>query len=184
MNKFAVFFPGIGYHYDKPLLYNARRLALEAGYEKYINVAYSFQAQNLRGNSAKIREAVDILLQQTEAALCNVQRAVYDDILFVSKSIGTAVAVSYAQRHTLECRHILYTPLEESFDNTPKNAIAFSGTSDPWVSQEQLTELCKKAAVQLTTIDGANHSLETSDALKNIDILKQVMTESKNFIFL
>lgn len=33
MNKMAVFFPGIGYHCDKPLLYYAQKLAAEKGYE-------------------------------------------------------------------------------------------------------------------------------------------------------
>ena len=31
--KAAVFFPGIGYHCDKPLLYYSRKLAQECGYE-------------------------------------------------------------------------------------------------------------------------------------------------------
>ena len=31
--KIAVFFPGIGYNNDKPLLYFSRKIALEHGYE-------------------------------------------------------------------------------------------------------------------------------------------------------
>lgn len=34
--KIAVFFPGIGYHCDKPLLYYARKLVQEYGYEKIV----------------------------------------------------------------------------------------------------------------------------------------------------
>ena len=31
--KLAVFFPGIGYHTDKPLLYYSRKIAVELGYQ-------------------------------------------------------------------------------------------------------------------------------------------------------
>ena len=37
MNGIAVFFPGIGYHCDKPLLYFSRGLAREAGYREIVN---------------------------------------------------------------------------------------------------------------------------------------------------
>ena len=38
--KLAVFFPGIGYHCDKPLLYYSRKLAQECGYEETIATVY------------------------------------------------------------------------------------------------------------------------------------------------
>ena len=49
MKKLAIFFPGIGYHADKPLLYYSRKLAGEAGYE-LIALKYDYQAGNIRGN--------------------------------------------------------------------------------------------------------------------------------------
>ena len=39
--KAAVFFPGIGYHCDKPLLYYSRKLAQECGYEETIALSYT-----------------------------------------------------------------------------------------------------------------------------------------------
>ena len=36
--KLAVFFPGIGYHCDKPLLYYSRKLVQEYGYEKIVTL--------------------------------------------------------------------------------------------------------------------------------------------------
>ena len=35
--KLAVLFPGIGYHCDKPILYFARELAKQVGYDEVIN---------------------------------------------------------------------------------------------------------------------------------------------------
>ena len=40
MSRIAVFFPGIGYRCDKPLLYFSRELAREAGCRELVNVNY------------------------------------------------------------------------------------------------------------------------------------------------
>ena len=47
--KLAVFFPGIGYHCDKPLLYYSRKLVQEYGYEKIVTLNYTYDGKNLRG---------------------------------------------------------------------------------------------------------------------------------------
>ena len=52
--KLAVFFPGIGYHCDKPLLYYSRKLVQEYGYEKIVTLNYTYDGKNLRGNEEKI----------------------------------------------------------------------------------------------------------------------------------
>ena len=54
--KLAVFFPGIGYHCDKPLLYYSRKMASELGYET-LALSYSYDGGNIRGNKEKMREA-------------------------------------------------------------------------------------------------------------------------------
>lgn len=47
--------------------------------------------------------------------------SVYDDILFVSKSIGTIIAASYVKKHGLVgVRQVLYTPLAETFSFAPE----------------------------------------------------------------
>ena len=38
--KLAIFFPGIGYHCDKPLLYYSRKLSQECGYKETITLSY------------------------------------------------------------------------------------------------------------------------------------------------
>ena len=48
MAKLAVFFPGIGYHCDKPLLYYGRDIAYEAGYEKNINISYEYPGFDIK----------------------------------------------------------------------------------------------------------------------------------------
>ena len=181
MKKIAVLFPGIGYHCDKPLLYYSRRLAQNAGYDIF-PIAYSFIKSGLKGDPEKMREAAGELIKQTEKALRDLSFEEYEDILFISKSLGTAMAARYAAEHDLNVRHILFTPLEQTFDYPLNISIAFSGTADPWADTEMIRKLCGESEIPLTVIDEANHSLETGDVLRNIDILKEVTEQVRNFI--
>ena len=101
MSKLAIYFPGIGYHCDKPLLYYSRSLARELGYQECRNISYTYEGKNIRGDQAKMREAYETLFQQAEKELEEIDWSVYDDILFVSKSIGTIIAASYVKKHGL-----------------------------------------------------------------------------------
>lgn len=183
MSKIAVYFPGIGYHCDKPLLYYSRHIANKLEYENSRNVNYIYNAGNIRGNDEKMKEAYEALFSQTEAELADIVWTEYDDILFISKSIGTIIAASYAKKYGLkDARHILYTPLSQTFHFTPGNAIGFIGTADPWSNIDEITRLSAKNNIPLTVYEGCNHSLECNDTLKNIDILKDVMQRTRDFI--
>lgn len=182
MAKIAVYFPGIGYHCDKPLLYYGRKIACEQGYEDYININYTYQAGNIRGNEEKMQEAYEALFSQAEAELADMVWADYEEVLFVSKSIGTVIAASYAKKYEINCvRHVLYTPLAQTFLFAPDHAAAFIGTADPWSSTEEIVRLSKKNQVAITVYEGCNHSLECADALKNIEILTDVMQRTRDF---
>ena len=61
--KAAVFFPGIGYHCDKPLLYYSRKLAQECGYEETIALSYTYDGGNIRGNEEKMQQAFESLYE-------------------------------------------------------------------------------------------------------------------------
>jgi len=180
--KLAVFFPGIGYHCDKPILYFSRELATQLGYEKIINLSYTCEAHNIRGNDQKMREVGEILYRQAEQSLTEVDFTQFDEILFVSKSVGTAVAAAYAMRHRLKCKNIWYTPLEQTFDFAPHDGIAFTGTADPWVKSGKIQELCAGAKIPLYEYENANHSLEVGDAMENLRILENVITRSREYL--
>ena len=183
MSKIAVYFPGIGYHCDKPLLYYSRKIACELGYENYRNVNYTYKAGNIRGNIEKMKETYNILFSQAEAELADIVWSEYDDILLVSKSIGTIIATSYAEKYELKCaRHILYTPLAQTYLSVPAHAIGFIGTADPWSDTDEIIRLSNANHIPLTVYDGCNHSLECDDTLKNIETLKDVMEKTMVFL--
>lgn len=183
MAKIAVYFPGIGYHCDKPLLYYGRSIANKLGYGNFRNVSYTYHPGNIRGNDKKMKEAYETLFLQTEDGLADIVWTEYDDVLFVSKSIGTIIAASYAKKYGITCaKHILYTPLAQTFLSAPNHAISFIGTADPWSNMDEITRLAAANHVPLIVYENCNHSLECDDTLKNIEILKDVMQKTRDFI--
>ena len=182
MKQIAVFFPGIGYHCDKPLLYFSRKVTQEAGYPTIVSLRYHCPVSDIRGNPEKMREAGLSLFSQAEEALKEISWEQYDDILFVSKSVGTAIAAAYAREHKLVCRNVFYTPVALTFAENPQNGIAFTGTRDPWVATDIVEEGCKQAGIPLTVIQEADHSLETGFPMRDLRILENIMTETRRYI--
>ena len=95
MKKLAVFFPGIGYTVDKPLMHYSRKLATNAGFEIMLLPYTGFPA-NVKGDREKMDESYQIALAQSNEMLAGVDLSAYDEILFVGKSIGTIVAAVIA----------------------------------------------------------------------------------------
>lgn len=180
--KLVVCFPGIGYTCDKPLLYYSRKLAAAAGYDHTVLLQYTCRKDGLRDDPAALRAAFDVLYAQAETQLAAVAWTQYDDVLFVSKSIGTAIAAAYAQRHGVACRHILYTPLALTFAFAPQNAIAFLGTADPWSDVNAVTAQSCANGTPLHLYENANHSLETGRVLYDLTTLQDVMRKTQDFL--
>ena len=132
--------------------------------------------------AAALREAFDTLYAQAEAQLSAVDWPQYDDVLFLSKSIGTAVSAAFAQRHGIPCRQILYTPLSLTFAFAPQNALAFLGTADPWSDAFSVAAAARANGTPLCLYENANHSLETGDVLHDLATLQDVMQKTQTFI--
>lgn len=181
--KLAVFFPGIGYHCDKPLLYYSGKIAGQYQYEQ-VRVSYT----GLRRLCAEafeevLEEILEEALAQTERCLEGVEWNRYEDILFISKSIGTVVAAAYAGRHGIHCRNVYYTPLVQTFEHDPPPGIVFHGTDDLWAETERIKEKCREHNLPLHIIDNGNHSLEIKDNTgENISILMDVMKCTEDYI--
>ena len=107
--KIAVLFPGIGYTCDKPLLYYTGKLAVARGY-KLVKVEYGNFPSGIKENKEKMEEAFRCGLERAEKILQDICWEEYEDILFVSKSIGTVISSAFARRHQLSAKNILFTP--------------------------------------------------------------------------
>lgn len=185
MKKLAVLFPGIGYTADKPLLHYARRIAQDHSYEILI-LNYSGFPEKVKGDRSKMEESFYIALKQSEDRLSELDLSVYDDILFIGKSIGTIVAAKIAAESPAKdhIRLVLFTPLEDTFSFSFGDAVVFTGDADPWVGGEKsrIFGICEEKGIPCTLIPGANHSLETQDTDYDMKCLYRIMKETERFI--
>ena len=179
--KLAVIFPGIGYTADKPLLYYTTRLAKKHGYQIQ-TVSYGTLPENIRGDSAKMKQAFELASEQTEQLLHGIDWSSYGSILFISKSIGTVIASAYASRHNIKGKSILFTPLTDTFSFARPGSIAFHGTADPWAETDSIRTLAEQKEVPLFLTPNANHSLETGDVQADLSIIKATMEHVNRFI--
>ncbi|HJC39021.1 MAG TPA: alpha/beta hydrolase [Candidatus Mediterraneibacter faecigallinarum] len=181
MKKAAVLFPGIGYHTDKPLLYYSKKIAAELGYE-IIEVPYGKFPKGVKGSREKMEKAFFSALEQAGEILQNVDFSEYDDIVFISKSVGTAVASAYAGRHGLKTRNIYYTPVEASFQFMEQPGIVFTGTADAWVTFEAVKQGCETGGFPLYVTEDGNHSLETGAVKRDLENLREIMRITEEYI--
>ena len=185
MRKLAVFFPGIGYTADRPLLYYSRRTAVALGYETR-SLSYTGFPADVLGSSEKMTECYRIALAQAAEILSDVRWDSFDDILFIGKSVGTSIAAWFAAKSPVRhrIRLVLFTPLEETFTFPTDRAIVFTGTSDPWVGgpDSRIPDICAKRRLPCVVIPGGNHSLETSEPDDDIRNLQTIMTAVRSFM--
>lgn len=183
MKKLAVFFPGIGYTVDKPLMHYTRKLAADAGFEVLL-LPYAGFPPKIKGDRGKMEESYQIALEQSKDMLSDTDLSAYDAILFVGKSIGTVVAAEIAAQSPAPDRihFVLYTPLKATFDFPLVNSIVFTGTADPWVEDCSVSELCRQRGFPCHVVPDANHSLETGDVLKDVENLEKIMKKTRKFI--
>ena len=179
--KLAVLFPGIGYTCDKPLLYYSSKLAVKLDYA-VMPVPYGHFPKGVKGDAGKMQESFLLAMEQAQDILKEVEWGSFQDIVFISKSIGTVVSSCYAKDKGLAVRSILLTPVEETFRYTQSPAIAFHGTADPWADTGKIVSSCKDAGIPLFLTENANHSLETGDLKTDLDTMAKTMERIRDFL--
>ena len=177
MRKLAVIFPGVGYTKDRPLLYYAGKLAVKNGYE-LVHIDFSgieWSKEKLK-DSDFLRKVMERCLTITEGALAKYGDMTEDDILFISKSIGTVVATAYAKKNNVNAKQICFSPLEmiEGYVRE-EGAVLFYGNADPFADCKSIEKIAKEKKREMFCIEGGNHSLETGDPCTDIDNLRKMM---------
>lgn len=182
--KIAVIFPGMGYHSDKPLLYFSKRIAREKGYEvAEVSYEFPYKAKEIMNDRVRMKEAFEEAVSQIKAELSDFKFDEYSDVVFVGKSIGTALAAHFDSELNVGARHIIMTPVPQTFEMLKKDAgIVFHGLADPWCKTEIADAKSKELGLELHKIDRANHSLETDSSLEDLSNLQKVMELVNKFL--
>ena len=177
MRKIAVVFPGVGYTKDRPLLYYAGKAAVKYGYElKHISFVGLEWSKEKLTDQAFLSQTLEKCLHMTEEAFKDLGDISGDDVVFISKSIGTVVATAYARKKSLNVKQISFSPLEMigTYINE-EGGILFCGDADPYADIVPIEKIAKDKRLEIHKIHGGNHSLETNDILTDIDNMKDIM---------
>ena len=174
MNKkrMALILPGLGYHSDKPLLYYAKKLFSKRGYE-IKEITYRSLPEWTKDNLDVMGK---IVTDQAKKAFDQMDVQSYEEIVFISKSIGSIAACRLIHEWKKDWKHICFTPVEVTIPLLESGeTIIFSGTSDPFVDCSKLKQACNEKGIPLYQMDGGNHSLETGDIIRDIKELGKIM---------
>ncbi len=184
--KLALFFPGLGYNCDKPLLYYAKKTAAKLGYE-ILEVKYGTLPSGKRGDSVWLDRCISEAVQQTDTHICAELPRIKSSgtITCIAKSIGTAIAARWCAKHGLSARFVAYTPLEQTFSSANRTMVkplVFTGTADPWFPEEQKQKFPWPKDSETHVFPGANHSLETGDIDKDIQNLREIINITESYL--
>ena len=185
MKKIAVMFPGVGYTCRKPLLYYTASAAEEEGYET-IRLDYGEDIHSFRGRSMEeLGPVIETALHRVLPVLRDIRWEAYEDVLFVSKSIGTVVACRAAQELGIQAYQFLMTPILATLPYLGRvQGVFFAGTKDPYIPSEMVRNAAKEHPEMAVGIyEGCNHSLEKpGDVLTGLDNLREVVAVLKKHL--
>lgn len=130
-----------------------------------------------------LKQAFITALEQSREILKDIKWDEYETVLFLMKSVGTAVGGAYAKEKGIKANMLIYTPVEHTFQFLDMGCgIVFSGTADPWVETAIVKEHCSNLKLPLHLIRDANHSLETGNVEADIALLHEIMRLSNEYI--
>ena len=114
-----------------------------------------------------------------------IQRTAYDEyetIVFIGKSFGTIVGAKIAAQHNCTLEQVWFTPVPEAYEYVKGNVVAFMGDRDPVMNAEEARKKAAEKNIPLHVYPNADHSLATGNVQTDLDILKDVMTVTGEFL--
>lgn len=155
--KLLVLFPGRNYSCDKPLLYYAGKIFEERGYE-VIRLSYN---ADLKTDKDNIKGLIEEAYEKVKSELDRINFLLYEDVVFVSKSIGTALAGRYEKKTGRRIRHIYLTPVSEALQYMSRGkCLVVAGKEDRYLDGRRLKIYCVEQDIPLKQFDEVGHALE------------------------
>lgn len=180
--KLAVILPGTGYTPFMPLLFYAANSAEEKGYDIcWVDYCPIFAEAKPRGADG-MNAALEKAFQYAEEKLDAIRYDEYETVVFIGKSLGTIVGAKYAAQHNCTPDQVWYTPVPEAYEYVKGNVLAFMGDRDHVMNAEEARKKAAEKNLPLHVYPNADHSLATGNTLTDLDILKDVMTVTGDFL--
>lgn len=179
--KIAVLFPGVKYSCDKPLLNYAKKSAASLGCDT-LCISYT---KDLKIGSIDKKDIYDISGDSLDLINKYLKLKNYENIYFISKSIGTIISGIISEKLNYENIYNIYlTPVKYTMPFI-KNGInlVVTGDKDEFFSEDNVNEIRNYKGTEIHVIKGADHSLEIKGDLdKSLSILKHVIHLCIDFI--
>ena len=105
----------------------------------------------------------------------------YEDVVFVSKSLGTYFSCKIKDELGIPARLVLYTPVEETVPYIKGDndiILVAAGDADKFMPADRLISICSKENLPCLIEKGVGHSMEISNDLsKNLSIVQNVVSK-------
>ena len=173
--KIAVFFPGNRYHVKAPLFYYADLVLARKGY-RVIELSYDHVSENEEDWIKTIRE--QFLQELVQAGIPEAQ-----EVVFVSKSIGTVIAGWISEKLGRKVKNVFYSPLRGTFPFMKReDCLVFAGTRDRLLDAGELKKFCGENGIPLALYEGAGHAIvDRDDPEKSVRILEEIVHKLNEF---
>ncbi|MEF7439831.1 hypothetical protein V4V36_04990 [Paenibacillus lautus] len=114
-----------------------------------------------------------------------VQRIIskYNEVVFISKSIGTIVAGEVHGKLDIPIKHLFLTPIKDTihYINRFKGLVVY-GSKDEVFNHELANQIKLDKGTEVIEILNANHSLEADHAPESVEILSKLVGIYMNFL--
>jgi len=136
MSKLCIVFPGRRYSCDRSLLYYPARMIEERDYDM-VYLHYDLPKEN--EDPRPLEQCFSDCLVKAKEQTKDIDFSKYDRILFLSKSIGTAVAGEIEKFYGLTNVHqVMMTPITMTLPYIEKKDLIISSDSDHYLPDAQI----------------------------------------------
>lgn len=176
----VILFPGGDGNCDNPVLHYARKATLLSGSD-VLSLEYGYY----RANKTFKTELFDQTVEEVKEAVQKCLSCSYENIYFISKSLGTSIAGEISKFIGYDkVSNLFLTPTANTIPhiiNTKCTVVV--GTNDKHFPKEQIDKIKNCPSVKLNIISNAAHSLEIEDNyIESLEILGSVTRICANFV--
>ena len=172
--KLVIAFPGTGFTTRETLFQECFSAFQSKGYQV---VQLDFSMIPFK-EIETIPEAVEAANRQVVLQLKNIRFEEYDDVVFLSKSLGTVCAGWLEGQRGCYPRQLYLTPIRETLAYIRQDSRVLAlvlGDKDRLMSVEELEEFCAPRGLRMVTFAGVGHSLkDDKDPARTQSIAAQV----------
>lgn len=186
----GVVISGFGYTYRNPLLYYTVSLLAESGADRLlVDLRYyedeEFRALDEAGKDARFEADAAAVADAVEREAPRRER-----IVLAGKSLGTSVVRRCLRRPAVagKASLILLTPGTEWSAFIPelielgRPSLVVGSLEDKYYSVQNLVELRAAPYVHRLELEAGDHSLETGDAVRDVETLKRIVQGMRIFL--